>query len=164
MVFQLNPCPEGGRFARSLCALGQGFDEVVGRSEVLRSLISAPLLELMIVGGEGAVDVAALRSAAQLEGWDRHAGYMDMFWRVLGNMDDEERRRFVLFCTASDREPLRGWRQLSLIIRRHGTGDDRLPTAYTCFHTLLLPKYSNEDRLAEQLRRAITQSEGFGLE
>lgn len=42
-------------------------------------------------------------------------------------------------------------------------GDDRLPTAHTCFNHLLLPAYSTLDKLKERLSFAITQSEGFGL-
>ncbi|CAI7797610.1 unnamed protein product, partial [Closterium sp. NIES-54] len=40
---------------------------------------------------------------------------------------------------------------------------DRLPTAHTCFNHLLLPEYSNLEKLQTRLLTAINNSQGFGL-
>lgn len=40
----------------------------------------------------------------------------------------------------------------------------QLPTSHTCFNTLLLPSYRSKEKLADRLRLAILNSEGFGLE
>ncbi len=48
--------------------------------------------------------------------------------------------------------------------QRAGPDSSRLPTSHTCFNTLLLPEYLTRARLARQLRTAINNAEGFGLE
>jgi hypothetical protein len=49
-------------------------------------------------------------------------------------------------------------------IQRNGPDSDRLPTASTCFSTLLLPAYETEERLASRLVTAIANCQGFGLQ
>lgn len=39
----------------------------------------------------------------------------------------------------------------------------RLPTAHTCFNVLLLPEYSNKEKLEERLLKAVSNAKGFGL-
>jgi hypothetical protein len=39
----------------------------------------------------------------------------------------------------------------------------RLPTAMTCFSRLLLPEYSDQQKLADRLMKALENSKGFGL-
>lgn len=41
---------------------------------------------------------------------------------------------------------------------------DSLPTSHTCFNSLLLPEYSSKEKLADRLRLAILNAEGFGLQ
>ncbi|XP_032661481.1 ubiquitin-protein ligase E3A isoform X3 [Chelonoidis abingdonii] len=48
-----------------------------------------------------------------------------------------------------------GYSRDSLIIR--------LPTSHTCFNVLLLPEYSNKEKLKERLLKAITYAKGFGM-
>ncbi len=38
-----------------------------------------------------------------------------------------------------------------------------LPSAHTCFNILLLPHYSNKEKLKDKLTKSIGNSEGFGL-
>jgi hypothetical protein len=49
-------------------------------------------------------------------------------------------------------------------LQRDGPHSSKLPTSHTCFNTLLLPEYDTRDTLVRQLRTAINNSEGFGLE
>jgi hypothetical protein len=39
----------------------------------------------------------------------------------------------------------------------------RLPTSHTCYNHLLLPDYGSREKMEDKLRKAILQSEGFGL-
>ena len=48
--------------------------------------------------------------------------------------------------------------------QRDGPDSSRLPTSHTCFNSLLLPSYRSKEKLADRLRLAILNSEGFGLE
>jgi len=47
--------------------------------------------------------------------------------------------------------------------QRNGGDSNRLPTAATCFNTLLLPAYATKDKLQERLGIAVEECEGFGL-
>eukprot|EP00435_Cladocopium_sp_Y103_P055857 s828_g18.t1 len=103
--------------------------------------------EQMLCGVEEPLDVQQLR---------------EIFWSVLESLDAEQKRRFVVFVSACGRRPPEGWQHFELQVQRNGDGDDRLPTAYTCFTLLLLPRYSSGEVLRERLLAAITETEGFG--
>ncbi|CAJ1393567.1 unnamed protein product [Effrenium voratum] len=59
--------------------------------------------------------------------------------------------------------PPEGWHKFDLQVQRNGEGDERLPTAYTCFTLLLLPRYSSAQVMRARLLAAINETEGFGL-
>ena len=86
-----------------------------------------------------------------------------MFWSVVEEMNEGERHRFAVFVSASSRMPLKGWKDFHIQIQKNGEGDERLPTAFTCFNLLLLPLYSSREVLAERLMQAIQETQGFGL-
>mmetsp|Transcript_66805 Transcript_66805/g.211450 ORF Transcript_66805/g.211450 Transcript_66805/m.211450 type:complete len:620 (+) Transcript_66805:45-1904(+) len=145
--------------------LSAGFRAILGDSSLLRSMVDAVQLEKIVCGGNIPVDVAAIRRGATHEGWtpEEEADYLPIFWEVLDGFTATEKLQFVVFVTASDRVPLRGWQDLGLIVQKNGVGDERLPAAYTCFCQLLLPKYASRERLRSGLLSAIANSEGFGL-
>jgi len=153
------------RVARQLEPLSAGFRAVLGGSVLLRSIVDAVQLEKIVCGGAVPVDAAAMRRGATHEGWTEEelAEYLPMFWDVLMGLSEVEKVQFVVFVTASDRVPLRGWQDLGLIVYKDGVGDERLPRAYTCFSQLLLPRYSDRETLRKCLLLAVANSEGFGL-
>lgn len=77
-------------------------------------------------------------------------------------MSEENKKKFLMFATGTDRVPLRGLGDLRLTISKHGREDSRLPSAHTCFNHLLLPEYSSEEVLKKKLLLSISFSEGFG--
>lgn len=153
------------RIASQLTPLSEGFRAILGCSELLHSMVDAVQLEKIVCGGSVPVDIAAIRRGAAHEGWSstEEAEYLDDFWDVVEGFDEPEKVQFVVFVTASDRVPLRGWQDLQLTVQKNGVGDERLPTAHTCFCQLLLPKYSTSEKMKLSLRLAIANSEGFGL-
>ena len=44
-----------------------------------------------------------------------------------------------------------------MIITKNGPDSDRLPSAHTCFNVLLLPEYSDKQKLASLLAKAISE-------
>lgn len=152
------------RYAAQLSPLCEGFRAVLGGSELLRVLVDAAQLEQIVCGVEVPLDVAAVRRNADLRGWSREDdSYLESFWEVLGGLSDIERMRFVVFVSACGRTPPEGWQDFQLRVQKNGRGDARLPTAYTCFNLLLLPRYSSVDMLRSRLRASIQETEGFGL-
>lgn len=82
---------------------------------------------------------------------------------VLEDFNDEQRKKFLAFCTGSDRAPILGLGTVRLYVGRHGEDSDQLPSSHTCFNHLLIPEYSSKDKLKQKLLLAINNSEGFGL-
>lgn len=121
-------------------------------------------LELAICGSPE-LDFHALEAAAKYENYTRDSPVIVNFWKVVHEMTEEQKRRFLSFCTGSDRVPINGLGSLRVpfIIARNGGDSDRLPTSHTCFNHLLLPAYSTLGKLRERLLTAIQNSEGFGL-
>ena len=85
-------------------------------------------------------------------------------WTVVNEMSLEDKRKFLKFFTGSDRAPIGGLGRLTTIVQRAGPDSDRLPTAHTCFNTLLLPEYGSRGKLRTLLHTAIQNAAGFGLE
>lgn len=153
----------GGSAAEAVTQLRRGFDLVVGGPAL--GLFRPEELELLIAGTPH-LDFDSLEAGATYEGPGFEAGspYVRAFWRVVRGMSDEERRRLLLFVTGCAKAPIGGLRSLAFKIQRNGGDSDRLPTASTCFNTLLLPEYASEAKLGERLRTAIAECAGFGLQ
>lgn len=66
--------------------------------------------------------------------------------------------------TAQNSSPIGGLGALKCVIQRDGPDSSKLPTSHTCFNTLLLPEYASREKMADRLRLAILNAEGFGLE
>jgi len=144
--------------------LSEGFRAILGGSQLLQSMVESVQLEKIVCGGSIAVDVEAIRRGATHHGWTRQEEeYVAKFWEVVNSFCESEKVQFVVFVTASDRVPLQGWQDLKLSVQKNGVGDERLPTAHTCFCQLLLPKYTSEEKLKANLLLAVANSEGFGL-
>jgi len=154
-----------GRYAHQFSAFSSGFFGALGRSKLLRFHFDAEQLEAVVCGGTSPVDIAALEKASAAVGWDgEDKKYLKKFWSTLAALDESDRRRFLVFATASDRMPLQGWGALKITVQKNGTDDDRLPTAFTCFATVLVPVYTTTDKLRGGITQAINNSQGFGLQ
>jgi hypothetical protein len=78
-----------------------------------------------------------------------------MFWNVLREMTTEERKSFLQFVWARSRLPLKesDFEAPFKIQKKDKT--EELPTASTCFFSLSLPDYRDEDILRKKLLFAI---------
>ena len=135
-------------------------------------VMSTPTLNLftarelrLLVEGEHVLDFAALQTAATYEGgFSAEHPTIQNFWRVALAMTPEEKRLLLLFCTGSNQSPIGGLGRLSFKIQRMCPDSDTLPTASTCFNTLLLPDYATEAKLKQKLQTAIRECKEFGLQ
>ena len=76
------------------------------------------------------------------------------------------KRKLLEFVTASDRVPVGGLANIQFVVQKNGEEDGEgghLPTAYTCYGTLLLPEYKDKDVLRERLAMALENAQGFGF-
>ena len=87
------------------------------------------------------------------------------FWSIVHNdLTVDQRIALLGFVTGSSRMPLGGMKELRVVIQRAGPDSAALPSASTCFHTLLLPEYSSREKLRAKLLQALDLGlVGFGL-
>ncbi|EKX53558.1 hypothetical protein GUITHDRAFT_43144, partial [Guillardia theta CCMP2712] len=94
------------------------------------------------------------------------------FWEFVCSKEEAERALLLKFCTGSSVSPSVGFENLpglSSICRftlacTQEAGDDRLPTASTCFNLLKIPDYSSKEILEERFHVALHYgSEGFSF-
>jgi ubiquitin-protein ligase E3 A len=99
-------------------------------------------------------------------GYSAESPVIRHFWSVVHNdLSYDQRIALLAFVTGSSRMPLGGMSELRMIIQRAGPDGEMLPTASTCFHTLLLPDYASRDALKAKLLLALEHGgEGFGLQ
>ncbi len=152
--------------ARQYEPFKRGFYTVCGGNAL--SLFRPDEIELLVRGSDEALDIASFRAVAVYEGWGRDSpgeteDAVVWFWQSFESMDPKDQRKLLCFITGSDRIPAMG--AANLIIRVVCLGDDceRFPGARTCFNILGLYRYTTREKLAAKLRRAMTESEGFGL-
>ncbi|KAJ0300869.1 hypothetical protein COL5a_010643 [Colletotrichum fioriniae] len=128
-------------------------------------LLTPPLLQSLVEGVQE-IDISELRRYTRYVGWDAtHRGVRD-FWSIVKRYDEKMKRRLLEFVTASDRVPVGGMKNMQFVVQRNGEEEGEgghLPTAYTCYGTLLLPEYKDKDVLRERLSMALENAQGFGF-
>ncbi|RWS07496.1 putative E3 ubiquitin-protein ligase HERC4-like isoform X2 [Dinothrombium tinctorium] len=86
------------------------------------------------------------------------------FWNVFHSLSHDQKRKFLLFLTGSDRTPVQGLNSLRIKIQPMKVSEEHLPVAHVCFNLLDLPEsYSSEAKLKSKLLIAIENIEGFTL-
>jgi len=124
---------------------------------------NAPEELQLLVNGTSELNFEELEKGTQYDnGYTAKHFTIKYFWKVLHSFNLEQKKKFLLFATGSDRAPIGGLLKLKLIIVKNGE-IDRLPTAMTCFNYLLLPPYDTIDKMRDMLTTAINNSTGFGL-
>ncbi|PKS11389.1 hypothetical protein jhhlp_003152 [Lomentospora prolificans] len=118
-----------------------------------------------IVEGTQEIDLSELKRYTRYNGWDASHPTIRDFWSIVKRYDEPMKRRLLEFVTASDRVPVGGMQNIQFVIQRNGEEGPlgRLPTAYTCYGTLLLPEYQDKDVLKERLGMALENAQGFGF-
>ncbi|KAI3389282.1 hypothetical protein SNEBB_011166 [Seison nebaliae] len=112
-------------------------------------------------------------------GYKKNSQPIKWLIRFLCEMDERERKNFVLFVTGSPRLPIGGLAALNprlTIVRKSISSegiqgnktlndyiDDHLPSVMTCTNYLKLPAYSSYSVLEKQLRYAINNRSAFHM-
>eukprot|EP00057_Strongylocentrotus_purpuratus_P032008 XP_786362.2 PREDICTED: ubiquitin-protein ligase E3A [Strongylocentrotus purpuratus] len=140
----------------------RGFDMVTDESP-LRNWFRPDEVELLVCGSKN-FDFNELEKATEYDGgYTSTSPTIRYFWEIVHSMDEDQKRKLLMFTTGSDRVPVGGLAKLRLILAKNGPDSDRLPTSHTCFNVLLLPEYSSKAKLEERLLKAITHAKGFGM-
>jgi hypothetical protein len=85
---------------------------------------------------------------------------IQMFWEVVSEMDEVDKRRLLCFSVGTTSLPSNGFSGLqpkfTLVV---GTlSQDALPISHTCFHMLILPKYESKEIMTEKILQAIRET------
>ncbi|KAM3431078.1 hypothetical protein NHJ13734_007469 [Beauveria thailandica] len=128
------------------------------------TLLTPSILQ-SVVEGVQEIDISELRRYTRYVGWDTSHHTIRDFWSIVKRYDDRMKRKLLEFVTASDRVPVSGLKNVQFIIQKNGEEGEggHLPTAYTCYGTLLLPEYRDKEVLRERLAMALENAQGFGF-
>ncbi|KAH6647427.1 hypothetical protein BKA67DRAFT_577433 [Truncatella angustata] len=135
------------------------------------SMFNQSELQRLVGGDSSEIDVEDLRNNTIYSGLyvigddGLEHPTIQMFWKVMHELKDEERREVLKYVTSTPRAPLLGFSQLSprFSIRDGGTDEERLPSTSTCVNLLKLPRYSSAAVLKSKLLYAVQSGAGFDL-
>lgn len=90
---------------------------------------------------------------------------VQLFWKIMKDLSDGEKRAVLKFVTSTPRAPLLGFGTLNprFSIRDAGGDQERLPSTSTCVNLLKLPMYRDEGVLKEKLLYSVFSGAGFDL-
>ncbi|GMH91865.1 hypothetical protein TL16_g12175 [Triparma laevis f. inornata] len=145
---------------KALSAMRDGLGTVLPAT--ILPFLGSSELELLVCGKEG-VDIDLLEANTEYDDdVDPQSEHIRSFWRVLRSFDDEDRSRFLRFVWARERLPNSGgeFHQRFKIQAAVGDGprdnpNKFLPKAHTCFFSLNLPKYSDDEVMRDKITYAI---------
>jgi hypothetical protein len=119
-------------------------------------------LELLVCGNP-TLDFNQLPKNVKYEGFTANDTFIKWFWEIIFELNEEQKKKFLMFVTGCEKAPIDGLAGLGLIIQKNGNDSELLPTSHTCFNVLLIPEYSTKDKLRKKMAIALQNSEGFGL-
>ncbi|KAL0491186.1 ubiquitin-protein ligase E3 [Acrasis kona] len=90
---------------------------------------------------------------------------IQMFWKVVKEFNEEQKRMLLRFWTSGSRPPLLGFKDMHPpLCIRNVVDTSRLPTSSTCMNLLKLPPYKNMEEIKKKILLAIMHgNEGFEL-
>ncbi|KAH7419262.1 hypothetical protein BKA64DRAFT_11997 [Cadophora sp. MPI-SDFR-AT-0126] len=154
---------------RQTQAFLKGLSEIINPTWL--SMFNQSELQTLIGGDSSEVDVEDLRRNTQYGGIyqigddGQEHDTVKLFWKVMKELDDADRRKVLKYVTSTPRAPLLGFSQLNprFSIRDAGSDEERLPSTSTCVNLLKLPRYSTESMLRQKLLYAVNSGAGFDL-
>ncbi|CAD8110611.1 unnamed protein product [Paramecium sonneborni] len=140
--------------------LNSGFKSVVDGDGIKQ--FSGEKLQALIIGLPH-FDLKDLELVTKYDGFDANSEYIRYFWSCIHSLSMGLQKRFLFFCTGTDRIPVGGLKSIKFVIQKHGEDTEQLPSAHTCFNVLLLPLYKKKEILKVKLMISLDNAEGFGL-
>ncbi|KAI7908284.1 uncharacterized protein BX663DRAFT_482482 [Cokeromyces recurvatus] len=149
-------------------AFVQGFHDIIPAH--LIQIFNEQELELLISGLPD-IDIDDWKNNTEYQGYTSSSPPVQWFWRAVRSFDQEERAKLLQFATGTSKVPLEGFSQLQgsngvqkFQIHKDFGGENRLPSAHTCFNQIDLPQYDSYESLRTNLFKAISEcSTGFAF-
>lgn len=158
-----------GQSAQQTHAFLRGLSSIIQPSWL--SMFNQTELQTLIGGAQAPINVTDLRNNTQYGGTyvigtdGLEHPTIQLFWRVMEELEDKDRRAVVKFVTSTPRGPLLGFSQLNprFSIRDSGSDENRLPSTSTCVNLLKLPMYRSASMLRKKLLASVNSGAGFDL-
>ncbi|KAF1812165.1 hypothetical protein P152DRAFT_507539 [Eremomyces bilateralis CBS 781.70] len=159
---QVQPGPQTNAFLRGLSTIIQ---------PSWLGMFNQAELQTLLGGTSSSIDISDLRrntlyGGVYVIGDDglEHPT-VELFWKVMQDLSDGERRAVLKFVTSTPNAPLLGFGSLNprFSIRDSGDDQDRLPSTSTCVNLLKLPRYASEQTMKEKVLYAAFSGAGFDL-
>jgi hypothetical protein len=115
----------------------------------------------LLVSGETEYNWKDLRAGSQLRGYDPNSNVVKWFWEVFDALNEEQKKRVLLFACGNDAVPIGGLRVLAFRIDKD-PNPEHLPTSHTCFNTIVIPEYPSKRTLHQKLLVSLANVTGFG--
>ncbi|KAI6232114.1 putative E3 ubiquitin-protein ligase HERC4 [Aphelenchoides besseyi] len=154
-----------GLMQQQIRAFIRGFTRVL--NEGVLGLFQPRELQEMVIGNENydwiefkKVCFSLVFINDQCEYHARHP-VIENFWDVFFELTSEQKKRFLLFLSGTDRIPLRGMKEIPLIIQPMPS--ELIPVAHTCFNLLDLPKVTDKETMKKRLLLCLDHTQGFTL-
>ncbi len=132
--------------------MARGLYALVPRDTLL--LLSWRELETLVCGSP-TFDLAFWRRHTTYSGYAADDATVQLFWKVLASLTQEEQSGFVRFAWGRSRLPPKHAWFKDMQISRRNTGEDSLPASHTCFFSIELPPYKSEAAMRKGLLTAI---------
>jgi E3 ubiquitin-protein ligase HUWE1 len=145
----------------------QGFWDICPKDYLICSGVTYRELALLI-SGYSQLDPEQWRAHTNVSSTAKAADsdeVVEWFWELVKEMSDAERAKLLHFVTGSSNLPPQGFPGISpqFNISVQSIETDHLPHAHTCGNQLVLPRYTNKELLAEKMRTALANDQGFGF-
>ncbi|EPX74884.1 ubiquitin-protein ligase E3 [Schizosaccharomyces octosporus yFS286] len=152
------------RLSKQCRAFTNGFTQIIDPHWL--AMFHENEIQVLVGGDPVPIDVNDLKkNTVYAGGYELKSPTIQMFWEVLRELDEEDKRNFVKFVTSVARPPILGFKALmpAFCIRTNGEDESRLPTASTCVNLLKLPIYTSKQTLKEKLLVSVRSGGGFGF-
>ena len=125
-------------------------------------IFSEKELQFLINGTEDKINIKDLKNNTIYINYDKNEAYIKIFWEIVENFSQEEKKLFLKFVTNYERPPLFGFKNLQPFFKidKLSLGEDVLPTSSTCSNCLHLPRYLEKEVLRRKLLQAVTMTKG----
>jgi len=105
---------------------------------------------MLLIGGTSEINMEELQKITRYEGYTPESKTIKHFWEYVLTFDEEKKKKFMIFCTGTDRIPIGGLQSLKFVIQRHNNVKN-LPSAQTCFNVLQLPDYQLKEIIMKKI-------------
>ncbi|KAI8978993.1 hypothetical protein BDB01DRAFT_852215 [Pilobolus umbonatus] len=153
-------------------------DQINAFVQGFHDIIPAPLIQIfneqeleLLISGLPDIDIDDWKNNTEYQGYTASSSPVQWFWRAVRSFDQEERAKLLQFATGTSKVPLEGFAHLQgsngvqkFQIHKDFGGENRLPSAHTCFNQIDLPQYDSYESLRANLFKAISEcSTGFAF-